>query len=119
MILKTFLLSAVFVLVLGGFSFAAEESSPDNFDRGKEKSKNEYYDNSFNSQLNAFSLRSKFQFRGDKLLTPETSTNNYINLNTSISYQKGQNTYIVPYQKKVVLNRFTFNPNETLRNYSK
>ncbi|ANH79927.1 hypothetical protein A8C56_02095 [Niabella ginsenosidivorans] len=117
--LKTFLLSTIFVLVIGGVSYANEDPSV-NFDRGKEKSKSAYFsDSRFNGQLNSFSLRSKYQFRGDKLLTNESSNNNYVNLNTSISYQKGQNTYIVPYKKKVVLNRFTFNPNETLRNYSK
>jgi len=43
--------------------------------------------------------------------------NNNVNLN-SITFQKGENSYLLPYKKKAVLNKLTFNPNELLRNYS-
>ncbi|MGJ7033587.1 hypothetical protein [Niabella hirudinis] len=116
--LKTFLLTVLFVLAVGGVSFATENTATD-ADHGKDKPKNGYVaaENKFEKQLSSFSLRSDYQFRGDRVLTnTSTTNNNYINLNTSISYQKGANTYVVPYKKKVILNRFTFNPNESLRN---
>lgn len=118
--LKTFLLSALSVLVLGGVSYAAENSVVE-LDHGKEKPKKEagLTDNKFDSKIYSFSLRSKKQWRGETIFSNANTTNTYINLNTSISYQKGQNTYTVPYKKKVILNRFTFNPNEALRNYSR
>ncbi|MCF3111615.1 hypothetical protein LL912_22705 [Niabella sp. CC-SYL272] len=115
--LKTFLLTVLFVLAVGGVSFATENTVTD-VDHGKDKPKNGYVaENKFEKELSSFSLRSEYQYRGDRVLTnTNTTNNNYINLNTSISYQKGTNIYIVPYKKKVILNRFTFNPNEPLRN---
>ncbi|WP_018627994.1 hypothetical protein [Niabella aurantiaca] len=116
--LKTFLLTVLFVVAVGGVSFASENTVTE-ADHGKDKPKSGYVaEKKFEKELSSFSLRSDYQYRGDRVLT-NTSTNNsnYINLNTSISYQKGANTYVVPYKKKVVLNRFTFNPNESLRNF--
>ena len=116
--LKTFLLTVLFVLAVGGVSFATENTTTD-ADHGKDKPKSGYAaENKFEKELSSFSLRSDYQYRGDRVLTNTgTTNNNYINLNTSISYKKGTNTYMVPYKKKVVLNRFTFNPNESLRNF--
>ncbi|MBZ4188272.1 hypothetical protein [Niabella beijingensis] len=118
--LKTFLLTVLCVLAVGGASFAAENTVTD-VDHGKDKPKNGYVaENKFEKELSSFSLRSDYQYRGDRVLTnTSTTNNNYINLNNTISYQKGTNTYFVPYKKKVVLNRFTFNPNESLRNFNR
>ncbi len=49
-----------------------------------------------------------------KLLTFEKGR--YINLNTVITYQKGNTTYIMPLKKKVLLDKITFNPNPATRN---
>lgn len=47
-----------------------------------------------------FSLKSGYQYRGQKVFDlnkPEK----YINLNTTVTYQKGNTTYIIPLKKKV------------------
>lgn len=61
-----------------------------------------------------FSLKSGYNFRGNQPISPEKER--YINLNTVVTYQKGNTTYIVPLKKKVLLNKITFNPNEATRN---
>ena len=62
----------------------------------------------------SFSLQSGFNFRGSQVISNQE--NRYINLNTTVSYQKGHTTYVVPLQKKVALNgRVTFNPNAATR----
>ncbi len=50
----------------------------------------------------SFSLRSGYTYRGSKVLT-STTKNQYINLNTVVTYHKGNTTYIVPLKKKVIL----------------
>src|SRR5690242_8777250 len=51
---------------------------------------------------NSFSLKSGYTYRGNQVINTEL-TNRYINLNTSISYSKGNTTFIVPLKKKVIL----------------
>lgn len=63
----------------------------------------------------AFTLKSGFKYRDFKVAGP--TTENYINLNTVITYQKGNTTYIVPLKKKVWMDKLTFNPNESTRKY--
>ncbi|MGH2565786.1 MAG: hypothetical protein ACRDE5_14815 [Ginsengibacter sp.] len=60
-----------------------------------------------------FSLKSGYNFRGNEVLTFEKDR--YININTVITYQKGNSTYIMPLKKKVLLDKITFNPNPTTR----
>jgi len=96
-------------------SAASEVSITENFGKDKPK-KGISSENSENTKLNHFSLGSQMSFKGEKVINNNT---NYFNFNTSITYQKGQNSYIVPFKKKVVINRITFNPNELLRSYSK
>lgn len=113
---KTIILHFIFLMVLGGVSFAADSNlNTENY--GKEKPKGFSYESKFNKELNAFSLRSGRQFRGENVIDQQPK--NYINLNTSIVYQKGQNSYVLPYKKKVAISRvtLTFNPNENLRKY--
>jgi hypothetical protein len=62
-----------------------------------------------------FSLKSGYTFRGNQVIN--TQTERYINLNTVVTYQKGNTTYILPLKKKVMLNKVTFNPNTATRNY--
>jgi hypothetical protein len=61
-----------------------------------------------------FSLKSGYSFRGDQVLTFEKER--FINLNSVVTYQKGNTTYIVPLKKKVMLDKITFNPNAATRN---
>jgi hypothetical protein len=62
-----------------------------------------------------FSLKSGYIFRGSQVIN--TQNERYINLNTVVTYQKGNATYILPLKKKVMLNKVTFNPNAATRSY--
>ena len=50
----------------------------------------------------SFSLRSGYTYRGNQVISPEVKKS-YINLNTTVTYQKGNTTFIVPLKKKVLL----------------
>ena len=50
-----------------------------------------------------FSLRSGYAYRGSQVLN--TSAKKYIRLNTVVTLQKGNSTYIVPLKRKVVLEK--------------
>lgn len=50
-----------------------------------------------------FSLKSGYIYRGNQVISLQ-SQQKYINLNTTVTYQKGNITYIVPLKKKVILN---------------
>ncbi|HVT84520.1 MAG TPA: hypothetical protein VHD35_04930 [Chitinophagaceae bacterium] len=60
-----------------------------------------------------FSLKSGYNFRGNEVVSLEK--NRYIDINTVITYQKGNSTYIMPLKKKVFLDKITFNPNPNTR----
>ena len=49
----------------------------------------------------SFSLRSGYTYRGTQVIN--TSEKKYIRLNTTVTLQKGNTTYIVPLKKKVIL----------------
>jgi len=55
-----------------------------------------------------FSLHSNFNYRGSHLFS--TNQPKYITLNTTVTYQKGNATYIVPLKKKVLIDKIKFNP---------
>ncbi len=114
--LKAIFFNLLFIFSLSAVAFAEGESIADDF--GKEKPKNFSLDNKSSKQLHSFSLRSPMYFKGENLINTEsTASATYSNLNI-VSFQKGQNSYLLPYKKKAVLNKLTFNPNEILRNYS-
>lgn len=50
----------------------------------------------------SFSLKSGYTYRGDKVINTQQETK-YIRLNTTVTMQKGNTTYIVPLKKKVIL----------------
>ena len=50
-----------------------------------------------------FSLRSGYTYRGNLVIKPQ-SQNRFISLSTTVTYQKGNTTYIVPLKKKLILN---------------
>jgi hypothetical protein len=57
-----------------------------------------------------FSLRSGLSYSADRLLTDDQPRVR-INLNTTVTYQRGNTTYIVPLKKKpVLLDKVKFNP---------
>lgn len=49
----------------------------------------------------SFSLRSGYRYRGNEVIN--TTEKKYIRLNTTVTLQKGNTTYIVPLKKKVIL----------------
>lgn len=49
-----------------------------------------------------FSLRSGYTYRGNQVISQQ-SADKYISLNTTVTYQKGNTTYIIPLKKKVLL----------------
>lgn len=114
--LKAIFFNLLFIFSLSAVASAEGEGTADDF--GKEKPKNFSLDNKSGKHLHSFSLRSGMYFKGENLINVESaSSKTYSTLNI-ISFQKGQNSYLLPYKKKAVLTKLTFNPNEILRNYS-
>jgi hypothetical protein len=69
---------------------------------GKSKSglpKSSLLSNKTSLRQGSFSLRSGYNFRGSQVINAEKK---YINLNTVVTVQKGNTTYIVPLKKKVI-----------------
>jgi hypothetical protein len=60
-----------------------------------------------------FSLKSGYNFRGSQVISLEDER--YININTVVTYQKGNSTYIMPLKKKLFLDKISFNPNAASR----
>jgi hypothetical protein len=56
-----------------------------------------------------FTLRSGFNYKSNDLLSAP-ATRNFIMLNTVITYQKGNATYVMPLKKKVLLEKVNFAP---------
>lgn len=50
-----------------------------------------------------FSLRSGYTYRGSQVIKPQ-SPSRFINLSSTVTYQKGNTTYIIPLKKKMILN---------------
>src|SRR5688500_10895292 len=56
-----------------------------------------------------FSLKSGYNYRGS-MLFQTAKEEKFIMLNTVITYQKGNATYILPMKKKVLMDKIKFNP---------
>ena|ERR1700733_9846111 len=67
------------------------------------------------SNPGSFSLKSGYSYRGAQVINSKNES--FINLNTVVTYQRGNTTYIVPIKKKVLLDKVTFNPNAATRHY--
>lgn len=55
------------------------------------------------SKPGSFSLRSGYAYRGNNVLNTTQPAKRYISINTNVTYQRGNTTYIVPLKKKVIL----------------
>jgi hypothetical protein len=55
----------------------------------------------------SISLRSAYNFKANNLFAQQPK---YIMLNTVVTYQKGNSTYIMPLKKKVFLDKVKFTP---------
>jgi hypothetical protein len=60
------------------------------------------------SNLHSFTLKSGYNYRGNNLLS--NNRDRSIMLNTVVTYQKGNTTYIVPLKKKVFLDKVKITP---------
>ena len=77
---------------------------------GKKKGqKKGYSSGKFAYSAKNFNLRSNYNYKGINLLNT-SKTEKFIMLNTTVSYQKGNATYIMPLKKKVILSKVKFNP---------
>lgn len=56
-----------------------------------------------------FSLKTRYNYRSSDLLS-STSNSNFITLNTTAIFQKGNTTYVLPMKRKVVLDKIKFDP---------
>ncbi len=73
-------------------------------DKGKTPKNRSFLSNqNFAISPGSFSLKSNYNYRGSQIINPVRS-NQYINLNTVLTYQKGNITYIVPLKKKIFIN---------------
>jgi len=57
-----------------------------------------------------FSLKSGYNYRGSTVFSNPKEENRYIMLNTTVTYEKGNSTYILPLKKKVLLDKVDFRP---------
>ena len=60
------------------------------------------------STVKSFSLKTSQNYKGSRLFSSPQPK--YIMLNTTVTYQKGNSTYIVPLKKKVLLDKIKFSP---------
>lgn len=58
----------------------------------------------------AFSLKSGYNYRGSTVFSLPKEEDKFIMLNTTITYEKGNTTYILPLKKKVLLDKINFRP---------
>jgi len=78
-------------------------------DGGKKGQKKGYSSGKFAYSAKNFNLRSNYNYKGMNFLnTPKPER--FIMLNTTVTYQKGNTTYIMPLKKKVILDKVNFNP---------
>jgi hypothetical protein len=72
-------------------------------DKGKTpKNRSLLSNESFRIVRGSFSLKSNYNFRGSQVINP-IQKSEYINLNTVVTYQKGNTTYVVPLKKKIFI----------------
>jgi hypothetical protein len=104
-LLKRKLATAVLVTVsFGAFAIVGDPG-------GKKASKSTYSPSkpvSYTSK--GFSLRSGYNYKGNNFFSGTVKKQSYIMVNTVVTYQKGNTTYIMPLKKKVILDKVKFNP---------
>ena len=74
---------------------------------GKAKSGNpnsSFLSNKSKTRPGSFSLRSGYSYRGNQVINTQ-GQKKYISLNTVVTLQKGNTTFIVPLKKKVVFDK--------------
>ena len=90
------------VLLLIAVSAVASFATLGEGNKKSERSRTASLLSSKTTKPGSFSLRSGYTYRGNQVINSQV-TKKYISLNTTVTYQKGNATYIVPLKKKVVL----------------
>jgi hypothetical protein len=101
------------ILLIAGSAFVAFATLGDGNKATPKKEKKGSLLSNKSRTNNSFSLRSGYNFRGNKVINPDNQR--YVNLNTTVTYRKGTTTYMLPVQKKVFLDKVVFN-DDLLRN---
>jgi hypothetical protein len=99
-ILKILTRKTATLALIAAFSVAAFATLGDGKSKGKKSS---LLNNKSSVVHGKFSLKSGYQYRGSQIINQQ-KTNNSITLNSVITYQKGNTTYIVP-MKTTILTR--------------
>ncbi|HLG40639.1 MAG TPA: hypothetical protein VI461_13265 [Chitinophagaceae bacterium] len=106
---KSALVAAMAAIALGTFA-----TSGDGKNKSTGSSKKSLLSLKSSMKPGSFSLQNSYNFRGSQVIGAQD--NKYINLNTTVTYQTGHTSYIVPLKKKVVLkDKIVFNPNAATR----
>lgn len=105
---KLALVAACVAIAAGTFATSGDGKSKNTVGSGKLLSLKS------SARPGSFSLKTSFNFRGSEVINTQES--GYIDLNTSVTYQTGHTSYIVPLKKKIFLNsKVVFNPNAATR----
>lgn len=106
-LIKRKLVTALFI----GISVAAFATLGDGGKKSaSSRGKNLLSSRSSTYNYKTFSLKSGYNYRGNSFLNTE-SKDKFVMVNTVMTYQKGNATYIVPLKKKLLLNgKVTFKP---------
>lgn len=111
---RAFILNMVFLTLFGCASYASENAAVDNYTKEKPSAAS-FIEIGSKKRLQTFSLKTEMRFKGQQVIATQEKNSVYINMNTTLTVQKGNNKYVLPYKKKLLLNRITFNPNESIR----
>ncbi len=57
-----------------------------------------------------FSLKTGYDYRGSMVFSKSKPQSKFIMMNTVVTYQKGNTTYILPMKKRLLLDKIKFNP---------
>ena len=97
-----------FILVT--ISLAAFATLGDGGKKGATRQKGLLTDQLANRDFKTFTLKSGYNYRGSTIFSAHKEENRFIMLNTFITYEKGNSTYILPLKKKVLLDKINFRP---------
>ena len=103
-ILRFLTRKVVTILLLASSAIGAFATLGDG--KGKDKNKGLLSNQTITILPGSFTLKSGYNYRGSQIINQEASR--FIFLNTTITYQKGHTTYIVPLKKKVRLENVHF-----------
>ncbi len=96
-------------LLFVGVSFAAFATLGDGGKRNSVRTRSMLSTPSVPVNFKTFSLKSGYNYRGNMLFKTE-NTSHFVLLNTVMTYQKGNATYIIPLKKKLLLGKVSFQP---------